>query len=198
MPTLGPDGHAPGGSQYADSPHRVRGAFNRHDRRAGHLFQGRYRLIVVEEEPYFLELVRYIDLNPLRARHVGISAGWTTVPLRGPRRADESGRPALARHGRGAGRYGSRPTTARRPYRAFVAEGLGPGRRPEFQGGGLLRSLGGWQDVRALRRGRETYTADEQVVGTGAFVEGLLGAMERQARHDRRAVLVNKMTCNAT
>ena len=43
------------------------GAFNRRHRRAGHLFQNRYRSIVVEEEPYFLELVRYIHLNPLRS-----------------------------------------------------------------------------------------------------------------------------------
>ena len=43
------------------------GAFNRRHRRAGHLFQNRYKSIVVEEEPYLLELVRYLHLNPLRA-----------------------------------------------------------------------------------------------------------------------------------
>ena len=43
------------------------GAFNRRQHRVGHLFQNRYRSIVVEEEPYLLELVRYIHLNPVRA-----------------------------------------------------------------------------------------------------------------------------------
>ena len=43
------------------------GAFNRRHHRAGHLFQNRYKSIVVEEEPYLLELTRYIHLNPLRA-----------------------------------------------------------------------------------------------------------------------------------
>ena len=43
------------------------GAFNRRHRRQGHLFQNRYKSIVVEEEPYRLELTRYIHLNPLRA-----------------------------------------------------------------------------------------------------------------------------------
>ena len=41
--------------------------FNRRHRRSGHLFQNRYKSILVEEEPYVLELVRYIHLNPLRA-----------------------------------------------------------------------------------------------------------------------------------
>jgi len=43
-------------------------AFNRRHRRRGHLFQNRYKSIVVEEELYLLELVRYIHLNPLRAK----------------------------------------------------------------------------------------------------------------------------------
>jgi hypothetical protein len=44
------------------------GAFNRIHRRAGHLFQNRFKNILVEEEPYLLELVRYIHLNPVRSR----------------------------------------------------------------------------------------------------------------------------------
>ena len=44
------------------------GAFNRRHKRVGHLFQNRYKSIVVEEEPYLLELVRYLHLNPLRAK----------------------------------------------------------------------------------------------------------------------------------
>ena len=41
--------------------------FNRWHRRAGHLFQNRYKSVVCEEDPYLLELIRYIHLNPLRA-----------------------------------------------------------------------------------------------------------------------------------
>jgi hypothetical protein len=41
--------------------------FNLRHRRTGHLFQNRYKSIVCEEEPYLLELVRYIHLNSLRA-----------------------------------------------------------------------------------------------------------------------------------
>ncbi len=41
--------------------------YNLRYRRSGHLFQNRYRSIVCEEDPYLLELARYIHLNPLRA-----------------------------------------------------------------------------------------------------------------------------------
>ena len=43
------------------------GYFNRKYRRAGHLFQNRYKAILCEEEEYLLELTAYIHLNPLRA-----------------------------------------------------------------------------------------------------------------------------------
>lgn len=38
------------------------GTFNRHHRRSGHLFQNRFKSILVEQDPYLLELVRYIHL----------------------------------------------------------------------------------------------------------------------------------------
>ncbi len=41
-------------------------SFNRRYKRSGHLFQYRFKSILVEEEPYLLQLVRYIHLNPLR------------------------------------------------------------------------------------------------------------------------------------
>jgi REP element-mobilizing transposase RayT len=47
------------------------GYFNRRHRRHGHLFQNRYKSILCQEESYFRELVRYIHLNPLRAKLVG-------------------------------------------------------------------------------------------------------------------------------
>jgi hypothetical protein len=72
--------------------------------------------------------------------------------------------------------FGSTTARARRAYRAFVAAGIPQGRRPELQGGGLLRSLGGWDVVTTLRRGREAYRGDERVLGSSAFVAALQGA----------------------
>lgn len=42
-------------------------AFNRRHKRVGHVLQGRYKAIVVDKDEYYLELVRYVHLNPLRA-----------------------------------------------------------------------------------------------------------------------------------
>jgi len=149
------------------------GAFNRWHKRVGHLFQNRYKSIVVEEEPYLLELVRYLHLNPLRAKVVpdlrtldrspwtGHSALLGTVP-----RPWQATQPILAQFG---------PTQRRaiQAYRTFVHDGIPLGRRPELQGGGLIRSLGGWNAVQQLRRGREAYAGDARILGRAEFVETL-------------------------
>ncbi|MBC8466430.1 MAG: transposase, partial [Deltaproteobacteria bacterium] len=44
--------------------------FNIRHRRSGHFFQNRYKSVVCEEDPYLLELIRYIHLNPLRVKLV--------------------------------------------------------------------------------------------------------------------------------
>ena len=45
--------------------------FNRRHRKVGHLFQGRYKSLVVEEGEYLLELSRYLHLNPVRGVVLG-------------------------------------------------------------------------------------------------------------------------------
>jgi len=51
--------------------------FNRSHHRVGHVFQGRYKAIIVEKDGYLLELARYVVLNPLRANMVKDVADWT-------------------------------------------------------------------------------------------------------------------------
>ena len=162
------------------------GAFNRRHRRTGHLFQNRYKSIVVEEEPYFLELVRYLHLNPLRAGVVPDLSGLDRYPWAGHAALVGRGaapwqdtRPVLARFAPSLAR-------ARARYRAFVADGIEQGRRPDLQGGGLIRSLGGWQALGSLRRGREGWTSDERILGNSAFVEACLREVEWQAARVER------------
>jgi len=50
--------------------------FNRRHRRAGHLLQGRYKGHLIEQEGYYLELSRYIHLNPVRAKLVERPEQW--------------------------------------------------------------------------------------------------------------------------
>jgi putative transposase len=51
-------------------------AFNRRHRRVGHVFQGRYKAILVQRDTYLLALARYVVLNPVRAKQVSDPAAW--------------------------------------------------------------------------------------------------------------------------
>ena len=164
------------------------GAFNRRHHRVGHVFQNRYKSIVVEEEPYLLELVRYLHLNPIRAQVVSDLrtldrypwTGHSTLLGRVPR-PWQATQTILAQFGRTGPR-------ARKAYRAFVAAGVPQGRRPELQGGGLIRSLGGWAVVQTLRRGREAYAGDERILGTAGFVEQVRAATATETAEARGRV----------
>jgi REP element-mobilizing transposase RayT len=149
------------------------GAFNRRHKRVGHLFQNRYRSIVVEEEPYLLELVRYLHLNPLRAKVVTSLRALDRSPWTGHSALLGSVPRSWQATGAILAQFGPTVPRARRAYRAFLAEGIARGRRPDLQGGGLLRSLGGWAGLSALRRGREAYLGDARVLGSSEFVERL-------------------------
>ena len=60
------------GSNLCDSMKRLLGLytvrFNRSHKRIGHLFQGRYKALLVDKDEYFLQLSRYIHLNPVKAK----------------------------------------------------------------------------------------------------------------------------------
>jgi hypothetical protein len=153
--------------------------FNRRHRRSGHLFQNRYKSILVEEEPYLLELARYIHLNPIRVGLIRDLDGLDRYPWSG--HSSILGRVPRPWHAveEILRRFGARVGSARSRYRQFVAEGIARGRRPELQGGGLRRSAGGWEAIGALRRGRERWAADERVLGSGAFVEAVRREADR-------------------
>ena len=51
-------------------------AFNRRHGLVGHLFQGRFKAIHVDQEAYFMEVCRYVELNPVRAGIVDEPAAW--------------------------------------------------------------------------------------------------------------------------
>jgi putative transposase len=50
--------------------------FNRGHERTGHVFQGRYKAVLVERGPYWLELARHVVLNPVRAGLVAVAGEW--------------------------------------------------------------------------------------------------------------------------
>jgi putative transposase len=148
--------------------------FNRRHRRAGYLFQNRFKSFLVEEERYLLELVRYIHLNPLRAHLVSTLEELEGFPWTGhaallgridrPWQAVSS---VLPLFGLGVG-------AARAAYRQFVAEGSAASSRAKLLAGGLRRHQGGWVRRTEHIRGRDRWAFDERILGSGEFTERVL------------------------
>lgn len=96
--------------------------FNRRYRRAGHVFQGRFKAILVDRDSYLLELSRYVVLNPVRARMVSRPQDyrWSSYRATGgfaPVPSYLSCEWILSQFGR-------RKAVAHKRYRVFVAEGV--------------------------------------------------------------------------
>ena len=147
--------------------------FNQHYHRQGHLFQNRFKSILVEEEPYLLELVRYIHLNPLRAGLVANLAALDRYPWTGHSRLMGTVENDWQDVDAVLGLFGGRVAVARRAYRRFVQSGVAHGARPDLSGGGLRRSRHGCEVVDTLVRGRERWVFDERVPGSSDFVRQL-------------------------
>jgi REP element-mobilizing transposase RayT len=141
--------------------------FNRRHSRSGHLFQNRYKSIVCEEEPYLLELIRYIHLNPLRAGLVKDLKNLDRYPWCG--HVTLLGKKVLA--GQTVDEvlmfFGSKKKAARHAYMQFLSDGVAMGKRPELVGGGLRRS----QLMES--NGAVLGDYDERVLGGGDFVASL-------------------------
>jgi len=148
--------------------------FNRRHRRAGHLFQNRYKSILCQEESYLLELVRYLHLNPLRASLVNSmrQLDWYKYCghsiLLGKRGNDWQDTNYVLKL------FGKRLSSSRKHYREFVGKGFRMGRRPDLTGGGLIRSVGGWKALKAFSRLKIHIKGDERILGDSDFVESVL------------------------
>ncbi|MDZ7696710.1 MAG: hypothetical protein U5R49_07235 [Deltaproteobacteria bacterium] len=70
--------------------------------------------------------------------------------------------------------FGETQKAARRRYREFVEKGITQGRRPEFQGGGLVRSAGGNKAGLLGRAKDEREKGDARILGSGEFVDEVL------------------------
>ena len=79
--------------------------------------------------------------------------------------------------------YGKNVTQSRREYKAFVFKGIAQGRRDDLTGGGLVRSVGGWQTVKAMRKAQLWQKSDERILGDGDFVEETLSASQESIEH---------------
>lgn len=156
--------------------------FNRRHERHGHLFENRYKSIVCDEDEYFQELVRYIHLNPLRAGLCGDLTALGRYPWCGHSVIVGKVRYPWQDRQHVLSWFGERESDALVAYRRFIQDGIAQGRRPELVGGGLIRSLGGWAEVKAVRSRVEGVVADPRILGAGPFVEQLLSRDEGRLR----------------
>lgn len=177
--------------------------YNRRHRRHGHLFQNRYNSILCQEDPYFLELVRYIHLNPIRAGLATNMEQLEKYPFSG--------------HGVLMGKYkqpwhkssdvlayfSKQVGSARTKYKSFVSKGIYLGKRTDLTGGGLIRSAGGWCAVQAMRKAKIHMKSDERILGDDKFVAKMLAdaneSFERGYKLKARGIdlnfIVKKSAC---
>jgi putative transposase len=97
--------------------------FNRRHQQVGHVFQGRFKAILVERDAYLLELSRYVVLNPVRANMVQVAQDWPWSSYRVTAGLSENTR--LVSTDCLLAQFGHDSIEAQREYRRFVAQGCG-------------------------------------------------------------------------
>lgn len=158
-------------------------SYNRRHHRYGHVFQNRYKSIVCEEDPYFLRLVCYIHLNPLRAGLVDSLEELDSYPWCGHsmimnrKKNDWQDRDCVLAY------FGKTEGRARKAYRQQVLEQSRQGRQSELTGGGLIRSMGGWSAVRARRKQGAQEMGDARILGSSEFVQEMLAQAQGMVKY---------------
>ncbi len=128
---------------------------NKRQGRTGHLFQGRFKAILIDADEYLLELVRYIHLNPLRA---GLVKQVDKYPWSS--HAAYAGKQELPWLTTDwvYGHFSRQRAACIRQYLCFISEGTGERYRKEFHEGG----------------------ADGRILGEDTFTENILGQLDTQ------------------
>jgi hypothetical protein len=188
--------------------------FNKRHKRSGHLFQNRYKSVVCEEDPYLLELIRYIHLNPLRAGLVNDLKELDKYPWSGhstilgkkknplipdkPNKQKKASKPEKTLAEKTVEdillHFGDTVKVSCRRYRQFIKNGVDQGKRPELQGGGLVRSAGGNRAGLLGRKKDEREKGDERILGSGDFVnEALMKAGEDWEKGKEKKTLLAQL-----
>ena len=113
-------------------------SFNRAHHRMGHIFQGRFKAILIEKESHLLEAARYIVLNPVRAELTMHPRDWKWSSYSPT--AGESQPPPFLTVDWLLGQFGSERGRASLAYRKFASEGRGISLWDDLHGGALLGS----------------------------------------------------------
>ena len=161
-----------------------------------------------------MELIRYIHLNPLRAKLVQDLKELDKYPWTGhsailgkrknpliPDQPSHPNKPNKTQKSLAEKtiedvllRFGDKLAEARRRYRQFVEKGVDQGSRPELQGGGLVRSAGGKKAALLGRKKEDRELSDERILGSGDFVaEVLEEANELEERRIKNKISLDEL-----
>lgn len=146
--------------------------FNNRYNRHGPLFQNRYKSIICQEDTYLKELVRYIHLNPLRAKIVNSIHELNSYPY--------SGHSAIIGQIKRPWQdteyvllfFGDIRSSAIEEYLLYIKSGIGQGHRPDLVQGGLVKGIDGWEKTEKPNGIR--IKGDKRILGDSKFVEEIL------------------------
>jgi len=127
-----------------------------------------------------LELVRYIHLNPIRAKIVEGIQSLDKFPFTGHSVIIGKNKNDWQDIEYVLQLFGNTTSRARRNYRSYIVEGISQGKRDDLMGGGLIRSSGGWANVKAMRKENTFQHSDERILGDTNFVERVLSTTQEQ------------------
>ena len=180
-----PDGNLPKGMRQLNGVFTQ--AFNRRHDRVGHLFQGRFKGILVQKESHFLEVCRYVVLNPVRAKAVKLPREWSWSSYRAT--AGLVGVPRGLTVDEVLGQFGQKRSVAQQKYREYVSEGIGEASIWESLEAQSLLGLEGFAEaLRDYVSGKRTIREipkGQRLMG-GASLDKLCAAAERdKTKRDR-------------
>jgi REP element-mobilizing transposase RayT len=159
--------------------------FNLRRKRAGHLFQNRYKAILCDRDSYFLELVAYIHLNPLRAglvQDLGALERYKWCGHRaviGKNAVGYLAKEEILQH------FGTHAKGARKKYVTYVKGRVNKFKSGELSGG-LIRSKGGLSEIVGMSKEEGKEEFDERILGDGDFVASVLKESNEQMQRGKK------------
>lgn len=185
-----PDGNLSMGMRHLNGVYTQ--AFNRRHKSVGHVFQGRFKAVIVEKESHLLELCRYVVLNPVRAGMVSSPQKWrwssycATIGI--------AKKELYLSTDWLLGQFGKTKSEARIKYRQFVRDGMTEKEAPweKLKGQLILGSDAFIERVREFLVGKEQFTEIPRLqrLAGRSQLEVLFPAGEQFTKNERNSGIV--------
>src|SRR4030067_3428811 len=146
-----PEGNLSKGMRQLNGVYTMR--FNKRHKRVGHIFQGRYKAILIQKDSHLLEVSRYVVLNPVRAKAVTGAKEWRWSSYSATCGRDKL-HPCLTTDWI-LGQFAKHKRTAEKKYKEFVEAGIGEKET--------------WKSVKG-----------QSILGSDEFVEKLIGNVKEK------------------